>query len=131
VTPPLTRRDPTPAERDAELRERLYSAIGAINDSMAAASERSAESMDWTVGREGNKWGITPGQLHLGPITLPLPFYLGPTREQERARGEWEAIQRQAGQGGLDDEFKERVKAIRQRKEQERKKAQQDTTGSR
>lgn len=130
VTPPLTRRDLTPAEQQAELRQRLYSEIGAINDSMALARERAANAMDWTIGKEGSKWGITPGQLHLGPITLPLPFYLGPTREQLQEQDEWNAIQRQAGQGAIDDQFKDRVKAIRERKEQERKKAQQDSTGN-
>ncbi len=120
-----TRLDMTPAERAAELRARLYALIEEYGDSIAAAMAREAESMDWTVGEDGNKWGVSPGQIHLGPVTLPLPFYFGPTREQAAQAGEWAIIQQQAGQGALDDAFEDRVRAIRERKEAE---AKADTT---
>lgn len=130
VLPPLARRDDrTPAERTAEVNERLNSIIGAINDSALAAEIRAAEAMDWTVGGEGNKWGVSPGKLHLGPITLPFPITFGPTREEAATRAEWEAIQRQAGQAGVDEVFDDRVKAIRERRERE--KAKQDSTSNR
>lgn len=117
--------DMTTEERAAELRARLYALIEAYDDSIAAALALEAEAMDWTVGEEGNKWGVSPGQIHLGPITLPLPFYFGPTREQAEQAGEWAVIQQQAGQGAADEVFDERVRAIRERREQE---AKGDTT---
>ncbi len=120
-----TRLDMTPAERTAELRARLYALIEEYGDSVAAAMAREAESMDWTVGEDGNKWGVSPGQIHLGPITLPLPFYFGPTREQAAQAGEWADIQMQAGQGAVDEAFEDRVRAIRERREAE---AKRDTT---
>ena len=40
VTPPLRDREPTPAEREAALRRRLYVAIDEYNDSIAAAEAR-------------------------------------------------------------------------------------------
>ena len=125
IVPLAPRRDLTPEERVARLEERLYAMLEAYDDSMAAAAIRQAEAMDWTVGEEGNKWGVSPGQIHLGPITLPLPFYVGPTRETEGMLREYDAIQRQAGQADIDDTFEARVKAIR-----EREKARRDTTPS-
>jgi hypothetical protein len=116
----------TREERTAELLARLYALIEAYDDSMAAAMAAEAEKMDWTVGEEGNKWGISPGQIHLGPVTLPLPFYIGPTREEAAAMREWSDIQRQAGEAGIYDNFDARVRAIRERKEQEE--TQSDTT---
>jgi hypothetical protein len=117
--------DMTTEERTAELRARLYAMIEAYDDSIAALLAAEAEAMDWTVGEEGNKWGVSPGQIHLGPITLPLPFYFGGTREQAEQAGEWAVIQQQAGQGAADEAFDERVRAIRERREQE---AKRDTT---
>ncbi|NIR44050.1 MAG: hypothetical protein GWN99_05990 [Gemmatimonadetes bacterium] len=122
-----SRLDMTPKERAEELRDRLYALIEARNDSLAAALAAEAERMDWTVGEEGNKWGVSPGQIHLGPITLPLPFYFGPTREDAVTAEEWAEIQRQAGQGNIDETFEERVRAIRERKAREE--AQRDTSG--
>lgn len=125
IVPLAPRRDLTPEERVAQLEDRLYAMLEAYDDSVAAAAIRQAEQMDWTVGEEGNKWGVSPGQIHLGPITLPLPFYIGPTRETEGMLREYDAIRRQAGQADVDDSFEARVKAIR-----EREKARRDTTSS-
>lgn len=133
VVLPLTLREPTPAERAATLRDRLAQLIEEYEDSAAALAALEAERNDWTVGEEGNKWGVSPGKLHLGPITLPFPFYLGPTREEAARQADWAEIQRQAGQVGADEEFKERVKAIRERKEREKKaqeEAKRDSTSS-
>ncbi len=125
IVPLAPRKDLTPEEQVAQLERRLYAMLEAYDDSMAAEMIRQAEAMDWTVGEEGNKWGVSPGQIHLGPITLPLPFYIGPTRETEGMLREYDAIRRQAGQADVDESFEERVRAIR-----EREKARRDTTSS-
>lgn len=132
---PLARRtDLTPAERTAQLEARLQAILEAYDDSMAAELARQAEAMDWTVGEEGNKWGVSPEGLHLGPLTVPLPFYIGPGRESEDMLREYGEIQRQAGEGAIRDAQDERIKATRERKQREReaaeKKAQKDTTTS-
>ncbi len=139
VMPPIRGRERTPAEREADLNERLFARIAQLNDSLAAEDARRLAARDWTVGEEGNKWGISPdGKIHLGPITLPFPFSIGPTREGAEKAAEWEAIQRQVGRAGIDEVFDDRVKAIRERKEEEKaekekaeeEKAKQDTTSN-
>jgi hypothetical protein len=132
ISPVTYRTDLTPAERTAELEARLQAMLEAYDDSMAAELAALQERMDWTVGEEGNKWGVSPGKIHLGPITLPLPLYIGPGREYEDMLGDYNAIQRQAGQAGIDESFDDRVKAMRERnqkaREEAQQKAQRDTT---
>lgn len=136
LVPPVMRRtDLTPAERAAGVRARLYAILEAYDDSVAAELERELEALIWTIGEEGEEWGISPGKLHLGGITLPLPLFFGPhpaeARRHEGSIDEWSAIQRQAGQGAVDDAFEDRVRAIRERKAREEAEAAaaRDTTG--
>ncbi|NIN70834.1 MAG: hypothetical protein GTO46_02640 [Gemmatimonadetes bacterium] len=137
LVPPIMRRtNLTEAERLAEVRARLYAILEAYDDSMAAELARELERLDWTIGEEGEEWGISPGKIHLGGITLPLPLYLGLDPAEARRRqgsiDEWNAIQRQAGQGAIDDLFDERIRAIRERKAREEagRAAKKDTTGA-
>ncbi len=133
VSPVRRRTDRSVAERAAEVEARLHAQLAAANDSIAAELAAEADRMDWTVGEEGNKWGVSPGQIHLGPVTLPLPFVLGPDRDQQAQREEYDAIRRQAGQGEIDETVEDRIKAIRERKarEEAEKKAKSDTTSAR
>ncbi len=136
MRPPYTRLDPTDEERLADVMARLYAAIEARDDSLAAELLREAEALDWTIGEGDSKWGISPGKIHLGGLTLPLPFYFAPhpatDRLSEDRNADWNAIQRQAGQGVIDDAFADRVRAIRERREREEaeRAAQKDTTGT-
>jgi hypothetical protein len=131
----LRRTDLTQAERVAEVRARLYAILEAYDDSMAAELAREMERLDWTIGEEGEEWGISPGKIHLGGITLPLPLYFGLDPAEARRRqgsiDEWNAIQRQAGQGAIDEAFDERIRAIRERiaREEAARAAKKDTTG--
>ncbi|MEQ9568580.1 MAG: hypothetical protein RLN75_00185, partial [Longimicrobiales bacterium] len=60
------------------LRSVVYRRLQAFNDSMAILAARAAEGTDWTyTDEDGNRWGISPGKLHLGSITIPLPFSFG------------------------------------------------------
>ncbi len=133
VSPVRRRTDRSTAERAAEVEARLYAQLEAANDSMAAELARQADQMDWTVGEEGNKWGVSPGKIHLGPVTLPLPFFIEPDRATREALDEYNAIRRQAGQGEVNETIEERIKAIRERKarEQAEKKAKPDSTSAR
>ncbi|UCF18374.1 MAG: hypothetical protein JSU87_10495 [Gemmatimonadota bacterium] len=135
IVPPRTDRyRPTDLERAMALRARLYAALQAENDSLAAELAREMAALDWTIGEEGNKWGVSPGKIHLGGVTLPLPLYFAPhpatQRLEEDMLRDYEAIRRQAGQAEADEVFKDRVRAIRDRKvaEEVRREAQKDTT---
>ena len=70
---------------------------------------------------DGGKWGISPGKLHLGDITLPLPISfesVDPDRDAFNSMV-WETFQ-QRERALLLESFRERVKAIRERRERER-----------
>lgn len=107
-------------------------------DSVAIAAAAERALTDWTkTDSQGRKWGISEGKLHLGDITLPLPFNFGvPVGRRDeilRRQWEWDEIQRGAATGLMRDSWKERAKAIRERrdKEREEQKAKPDTTGVR
>lgn len=107
------------------MRLRLIAELEAMGDSAAAAAERARAALDWTyTDEEGRKWGVSPGKLHLGDITLPLPgFSSSPwAREANQDRyWEWNDIDRGAARALAEQTLKERARAIRERKERERK----------
>jgi hypothetical protein len=100
----------------------LYARLSAIADSMYAAGLAAERALDWTITDEnGGRWGFSPGKIHLGSITLPMPFSFSPPpgRRDEynnRING-WNAIQRQAGQAAVLEALEERAKAIRARQD--------------
>jgi len=119
---------------DEAVRVNLANRLTAWNDSMAAEAEAAARALDWTTtDANGNKWGISPGKIHLGKITLPLPFGFGPPpfvrAEMQSSISGWNAIDAQAKQGVIRNEFKDRVKAIAEMRDEKRK-AKRDTTSS-
>lgn len=108
------------------MRLRLIAELEAMNDSAAIAEEMARRATDWTyTDEEGKKWGVSPGKLHLGGLTLPLPFGFG-TSAAQRERAEdrlwaWDEIERGATTGELLRSWKSRDQAIRERKNAERK----------
>jgi len=102
-------------------------------DSVEAAIAMGAASTDWTyTDSEGKRWGVTPGAIHLGDITIPLPnFNLGSSKvyEQREIMRVWEAMQRQAERAVIQESWKDRAQAIRARRDRER--ARPDTIGRR
>ena len=119
---------------DIELMRLLLSAeLEDLADSMAVAEELARRATDWTyTDDEGRRWGVSPGKLHLGDVTIPLPFGFGMAPfERERNAGRlwaWDDIDQAAGRKGVQDVWKERAEAIRRRMEAERR---PDTTGVR
>ena len=76
---------------------------------------------------DGKKWGISEGQLHLGGLTLPLPsFGTAPGAARERA---WQLgeLARQQNSMAVQQTVKERMEAIRARRDRERAAQQTDT----
>jgi hypothetical protein len=94
-------------------------------DSVAGAIEAELALTDWTTtDDQGRKWGVSPGQLHLGDLTLPLPFYFGGNawqRDQANRRA-WEDqdIARGVDAQALRSSWRERADAIRRRREGDR-----------
>jgi hypothetical protein len=114
------------------LRLRFIAELEAVNDSAALAEQRAADAMDWTyTDEDGKRWGVSPGKLHLGDLTLPMPFGFG-TSPAQRERAEdrlwaWDEIQQSAATGAVRNSWKERDKAIRERMNAQRR---ADTTGT-
>ena len=111
----------------------LLAELEAAGDSMALAEELARRGLDWThTDAEGRKWGVSPGKLHLGDLTLPLPFaFSAPPGKAEQARDrmwEWDAIERGAASGEILRTLRERDEQIRRRMESRRR---PDTTGAR
>lgn len=105
------------------LETRLAIAIRAADDSMAAAVEAAMAATDWTyTDDEGNRWGVSPGRIHLGGITIPLPFGFGPPPDYDGDRAEMAFriadINRAAARGAVLQSWKERREAMKKRREE-------------
>lgn len=101
-------------------------------DSLGAAEESQRRALDWTyTDEEGGKWGVSPGVIHLGTLTLPLPdFFAVPSTQRERVDRlvqEWEQIERQARTQAVWQSWREAAREIRERRDRERA----DTSGIR
>jgi hypothetical protein len=112
----------------------LNGMIRSWNDSMAIALALSNRATDWTyTDGEGRRWGLSPGRLHLGDFSIPLPFSFGGSMEQTMLRRreleelEWirQDLQRARIQGEIQEVWVERARAIRERVEAERREASQ------
>ena len=113
------------------LRLMFAAELEVLGDSLAAAEELARRATDWTYAdAEGRKWGVSPGKLHLGDITIPLPFAFGaPPGQRDQVRDrvwEWEQIERGAVTSEILRTLRERDEAIRRRMDAERR---ADTTG--
>ena len=113
---------PTP---DEILRLRVAAAVAASNDSAFAEAERLAQSMDWTrTDDEGRTWGVSPGKIHLGDVEIPVPFGFGPPPDYNGDQADWAYrmtdINRAAGTLAARASWRDRVEAMRIRREAER-----------
>ena len=106
-------------------------------DSVAVALAAEMALTDWTTtDSQGRRWGFSPGQIHLGGITLPLPFYFGGNAYQRDVwdRRAWEDmdILNGANVQAVRSSWSERAEAIRRRQDRNRSRndAVADSTGS-
>ncbi len=125
-------------ELTLEQREELVIAdrLLAWLDSAQAAQAAEDALTDWTfTDSDGGRWGISPGQIHLGDVTLPLPVNFGtPVGKREETAElvwQWEEIMRQAARAEVEYTWRERAEAIRARRDAERAGERPDTTRSR
>lgn len=135
-------------EIDLETFERLArtspadSAVRAILrnylDSLQLTEEQRRRARDWTFGEGDDRWGISEQGLHLGDITIPIPFgqLLQPSgplrRELEQELRDLEAIQRQEALDRAEDVREERIEEMRRRarEEAEEQEAEEDTSSA-
>jgi len=119
---PVDRLPPEEVSEAEWLRLRLANRLEMHNDSIAAEAEAKLRATDWTVkGKDGSRWGVSPGKIHLGNVTLPLPFgFAGSAQTQaemaERTRT-WNESQAQGARVEAAETFEQRVKAIRERQQ--------------
>jgi hypothetical protein len=112
-------------------RLRILWALERLNDSTSAAAMAAAAGREWTyTDEDGKKWGISPGKIHLGDITLPLPSFSAPygSASARRAREDAEIL-RGAIEQATQETLEERARAIQERMDRERAEARRDTTG--
>lgn len=105
----------------AELR--LIWALEQLNDSATARAAAAAAAQDWTyTDGDGKKWGISPGKIHLGDITIPMPFSFSAPYDSDaaqQARDDAEIL-RAAIEAATRETLAERARAIRERKDRDR-----------
>lgn len=128
-----------PLPRTAAMRadSLVREAFGVYADSVAIANANPQRAPgDWTVEKGGQKWGVDPKWIHVGKVKIPtavlamLPINAqGNPTELARSRSQG-AIRRdihyQASRSVNEDEFRQAVKRIRERKERERREAAKD-----
>jgi hypothetical protein len=96
-------RDPLLFGERLERFARADSAVRAILrewlDSLRLTEEQRRRALDWTYEKDGKRWGVSPEGIHLGDITIPIPFQLMPSgpqrREFEQALRDLQEIQSQ------------------------------------
>lgn len=103
----------------------LHGMIRNWSDSVAVAAALSDAATDWTyTDDEGRRWGLSPGRLHLGDFSIPLPFqFSGPrTLLEDRMYEEWTIrdLTRGAAAQVIRETWAERARAIRERMDAER-----------
>ena len=112
--------DPTIEDVEA----RVAAAIELLSDSALAEADAAIRARDWTVeDSKGGRWGISPGQIHLGSLTLPLPIFMPLNVEADLEAGRWYELERALDRSRVLDTFQDRVRAIRERRERERAEA--------
>ena len=118
-----------------EQREQLLiaSALARWNDSAATSLAAEAAAMDWTyTDDDGKRWGVSPGRIHLGDITLPLPFgfgtAVGKRDEVNDLLWQWDELYRQGVRAEVTETWRDRAEAIRMRRDRERTAIQPDTS---
>lgn len=122
----LIPREPTLADVEA----RIAAAVELLSDSALAEADAAMRARDWTVqDGKGGKWGVSPGKLHLGDVTLPLPIWFPVDPEAVAAEAQWYELDQQLERTRILESFEERVRAIRDRRERERAEARKAGNG--
>ena len=127
-----------PKSADARMDSVVASAIEFARDSMAANSysPNKFERGDWTVEKNGRRYGIDQSAIRLGKVSIPTallgllplnmqgnPIAAQRDREMASMRAEIEFHARRAMN---EEEFRRAVKSLRERKERERQQLEKE-----
>lgn len=122
------------SERYAEAVHRLQEIIRVWLDSLQLSEEQRRRALDWTFGKGDERWGISPEGLHLGNITIPIPFGTlfqqgGPLgREAQQALRDLREIRGQEARRTAEETMEERREAMRERSREAAERRENDTT---
>lgn len=125
------------SDRYAEALDRLREVVRVWLDSLQLSEEQRRRAVDWTVGEGETRWGISPEGLHLGKITIPIPFGSllqqgGPLgRQAEQAIRDLQAIRAQDARQAVEEAIEERREEMRRRSREEAERRGRDTTPGR
>lgn len=103
-------------------REALAGRTEAYNDSTVPVRVWTEEGFDLAFGEEGNRWGYTPGRIHLGKRSLPFGFELAGAVDALVMVQEFQNARRHLDMASAKVAIDERIRAIRERAEREREK---------
>jgi hypothetical protein len=104
-----------------DVQDRVAAAIEMLSDSALAEVERAARARDWTVeDASGGRWGVSPGQLHLGSVTLPIPLHFPVDLAGLGHDAQWYELETQLERAEFLENFDTRVRAVRERRDRER-----------
>lgn len=126
---------PVPEKSDFEkAKERVYARIEMLNDSAVADAAAASRATDWTfTDKDGKRWGVSPGKVHLGGVTLPLPFGFSPPPDQAKENRERAArageIKDHADRARVRGTFDEQVRSTRAERDRERAAKKDSTAG--
>jgi len=121
-----------PKSVDARMDSVVASGIERVRDSIAANtySPNKFERGDWTVEKNGRRYGMDQQAIRLGKVSIPtallglLPFNMQGNpiaAERDRSQASMRAeILYQSQRALNEDEFRKAVKALRERRERER-----------
>lgn len=130
--------EPWPADV-AQAYARADSAVRALLrvwlDSLSLSEEERRRATEWTFGEGDEKWGISDKGLHLGDITIPIPFgalfgySMSPNAQKTRQMiREFNEIRQQDIETDIRKERDEALKEMRRRTQEEIERRERDTT---
>ena len=104
-------------------------------DSLTLTDEERRRATEWTVGEGDKKWGISAEGLHLGDITIPIPFgalfgqSMSPNAQKARAMvRDFNEIRQQDIDTDIRKAREEALEGIRRRTKEELERRKRDTT---
>lgn len=122
-------------DRYAEAVDRLREVVRVWLDSLQLSEEQRRRALDWTFGEGDSRWGVSPEGLHLGDVTIPIPFGAlfqqgGPLgRQAEQAVRDLQEIRDQDVRQEVAETMRERREEMRKRSREEAERRGKDTSG--
>jgi hypothetical protein len=90
-------------------------------DSVQAAAEAEAALTDWSfTDGDGRRWGFADGKLYLGDYAVPMPSFAPPPGAARETAWRYAEVARQGQSAAVQQTVRERMEAIRARRDAER-----------